>query len=125
MAVEKIRLGDLLVQQKIISQEQLKVAVEEQKRTGLKLGRVLVHNGFASEEHIAPVLAKQLNIPFINLKQYIVDINVARKLPENLARRFRALVLEERGASTWSGWKIRRISLLTMKSCACYARMSI
>lgn len=97
MAVEKVRLGDLLVQQKIISQEQLRVAVEEQKRTGLKLGRVLVHNGFASEEQIAPILAKQLNIPFVNLKQFIVDINVARKLPENLARRFRALVLEERG----------------------------
>lgn len=97
MAVEKVRLGDLLVQQKIISQEQLRTAVEEQKRTGLKLGRVLVHNGFASEEQIAPVLARQLNIPFVNLKQFIVDVNVARKLPENLARRFRALVLEERG----------------------------
>lgn len=96
MAVEKMRLGDLLVQQKVISQEQLRVAVEEQKRTGLKLGRVLVHNGFASEEKIAPVLAKQLNIPFINLKQFIVDVNIVRKLPENLARRFRALVLEER-----------------------------
>jgi MSHA biogenesis protein MshE len=98
MAVEKIRLGDLLVQQKIISQEQLRTAVEEQKRTGLKLGRVLAHNGFASEEQIAPVLAKQLNIPFINLKQFIVDIDIARKLPENLARRFRALVLEDRGS---------------------------
>ena len=96
MAVEKIRLGDLLVQQKIISQEQLRTAVDEQKRTGLKLGRVLVHNGFATEEQIAPVLARQLNIPFVNLKQFIVDINIARKLPENLARRFRALVLEER-----------------------------
>lgn len=96
MAVEKMRLGDLLVQQKIISQEQLRVAIDEQKRTGLKLGRVLVHNGFATEEAIAPVLAKQLNIPYINLKQFIVDVAVARKLPENLARRFRALVLEER-----------------------------
>jgi MSHA biogenesis protein MshE len=96
MAVEKVRLGDLLVQQKVISQEQLRTAVEEQRRTGLKLGRVLVHNGFATEEQIAPVLARQLNIPFVNLKQFIVDINVARKLPENLARRFRALVLEER-----------------------------
>jgi len=97
MAVEKIRLGELLLQQKIISQEQLKTAIEEQKRTGLKLGRVLVHNGFASEEQIAPLLAKQLNVPFINLKQFIVDIATARKLPENLARRFRALVLEDKG----------------------------
>lgn len=97
MAVEKIRLGDLLVQQKIISLEQLRTAVEEQKRTGLKLGRVLVHNGFASEEQIAPVLARQLNIPYVNLKQFILDVNIARKLPENLARRFRALVLEDRG----------------------------
>ncbi|MFA7239307.1 MAG: type II/IV secretion system protein [Sulfuricellaceae bacterium] len=99
MGAEKMRLGDLLVQQKIVSLEQIKIASEEQKRTGLKIGRVLVHNGFASEEQIAPVLAKQLNIPFINLKQFIVDANAARKLQENLARRFRALVLEDRGSS--------------------------
>ena len=93
---EKVRLGDLLVQQKLISQDQLKFALEQQKRSGRKLGRVLVDNAFVSEEHISEALAKQLNIPYINLKYYNINIEKVRMLPESQARRFRAIVLEER-----------------------------
>ena len=92
----KVRLGDLLVQQKLISQEQLQFALEEQKRTGRKLGRVLVDNVFATEDQISEALAKQLDIPYINLKYYNVKLEIVRQLPENQARRFRALLLEER-----------------------------
>jgi len=93
---EKIRLGDLLVQQKLISQDQLKFALEQQKRSGRKLGRVLVDNAFVTEENISEALAKQLNIPYINLKYYNINLELVRLLPENQARRFRAIVLEER-----------------------------
>jgi MSHA biogenesis protein MshE len=92
----KIRLGDLLVQQKLISQDQLAFALEQQKRSGRKLGRVLVDNAFVTEEHISEALAKQLNIPYINLKYYNISIEKVRLLPESQARRFRAIVLEER-----------------------------
>ena len=61
---EKIRLGDLLVQQKLISLDQLQFALEQQKRSGRKLGRVLVDNGFVSEDQISEAIAKQLNIPY-------------------------------------------------------------
>jgi len=93
---EKIRLGDLLVQQKLISQDQLKFGLEQQKRSGRKLGRVLVDNAFVTEENISEALAKQLNIPYINLKYYHINLELVRMLPENQARRFRAIVLEER-----------------------------
>ncbi len=93
---EKVRLGDLLVQQKLISQDQLKFALEQQKRSGRKLGRVLVDNAFVTEENISEALAKQLNIPYINLKYYHINLEQVRLLPENQARRFRAIVLEER-----------------------------
>ena len=93
---EKIRLGDLLVQEKLISLEQLQFALEHQKRSGRKLGRVLVDNAFVTEEQISEALAKQLNIPFINLKYYNVNLDIVRRLPENQARRFRAVALEER-----------------------------
>ena len=63
---EKVRLGELLVQQKLISQDQLKFALEQQKRSGRKLGRVLVDNAFVTEENISEALAKQLRIPYIN-----------------------------------------------------------
>ena len=93
---EKVRLGEVLVQQKLISQGQLKVALDNQKRSGRKLGRVLMENGFVTEDQISEALAKQLNIPYINLKHFNINPDVVRKLPENQARRFRALVLEDR-----------------------------
>jgi MSHA biogenesis protein MshE len=93
---EKIRIGDLLVQQQLISQDQLKSALDEQKRSGRKLGRVLVDNGFVTEEKISEALAKQLGAPYINLKYYNINLEQVRKLPENQARRFRAIVLEDR-----------------------------
>ncbi len=100
---EKIRLGDLLVQQKLISSEQLQFVLEQQKRSGRKLGRVLVDNGFISEDQISEALAKQLNIPYINLKYYNPNLEVVRRLPENQARRFRALALEERNGAILIG----------------------
>ncbi len=92
----KVRLGELLVQQKLISQDQLAFALDQQKRSGRKLGRVLVDNAFVTEEHISEALGKQLNIPFINLKYYNINTEKLRLLPESQARRFRAIVLEER-----------------------------
>src|SRR5512139_846335 len=100
---EKIRLGDLLVSQKLISNEQLNLALDQQKHSGRKLGRVLVENGFVSEDQISEALAKQLNIPYINLKYYSVNLDVVRSLPESQARRFRAVVLEERNGTLLVG----------------------
>jgi MSHA biogenesis protein MshE len=94
---EKIRLGDVLVAQKLISQEQLKQALEAQKRSGRRLGRVLVDEGVLTEEHIAEALARQLGLSFINLKFYNFNRKVSARLPEQAARRFRAVALEDRG----------------------------
>lgn len=92
----KVRIGDLLVQQKLISQDQLAFALDQQKRSGRKLGRVLVDNAFVTEENISEALARQLNIPYINLKYHHIKLEQVRLLPESQARRFRAIVLEER-----------------------------
>lgn len=97
---EKIRLGEILVLQKLLSQEQLTFSLEEQKRTGRKLGRVFVENGFVTEEDISGALARQFSIPYIDLKHYNVDPEASRLLPESQARRFRALVLEKRNTGT-------------------------
>jgi MSHA biogenesis protein MshE len=93
---EKVRLGEILVQQKLLSEEQLQFALNEQKRTGRKLGRVFVENGFVSEEQISGALARQLNIPYINLKFFNIKPELIRLLPESQARRYRAIVLEQR-----------------------------
>ncbi len=100
---EKVRLGEILVQQKLLSEEQLGLALADQKRTGRKLGRVFVENGFVTEEQISGALARQLGIAYINLKFYNTNPAVVRLLPETQARRFRALLLEERGDAVLVG----------------------
>jgi len=65
---EKVRLGEILVQQNLLTSEQLKLALDEQKRSGRKLGRVFIEQGYVTEEEISEALAKQLQVPYINLK---------------------------------------------------------
>jgi MSHA biogenesis protein MshE len=100
---EKVRLGEILVSQKFLSQEQLGLALDEQKRTGRKLGRIFVEQGFVTEDQISEALARQLNIPFINLKFYNLRQDAVRLLPETQARRFRAIVLEAKGNTVLVG----------------------
>lgn len=100
---EKVRLGESLVQQKLISEEQLQFALGEQKRTGRKLGRIFVENGFVSEEQISGALARQLNIPYVNLKFFNIRPETIRLIPETQARRFRAIALEERSGGLLVG----------------------
>jgi MSHA biogenesis protein MshE len=100
---EKVRLGEILVQQKLLSEDQLNQALADQKRTGRKLGRVFVESGFVTEEQISGALARQLGIPYLNLKFYNINQDVVRLLPETQARRFRALVLEDRGETVLVG----------------------
>jgi MSHA biogenesis protein MshE len=92
---KKIRLGELLIEQKVINDAQLQQALAEQKRTGRKLGRVLTDLGIVEEQQLNDALARHLQIPFVDLKQLSLDQNVVRLLPEALARRFRALVLQQ------------------------------
>lgn len=92
---KKIRIGDLLVQNRIITHEQLMSALAEQKKSGRKLGRTLIDLNFINETDLLNFLSRQLQIPFIDIAQYARDEEVTNKLPENLARRFRVMLLED------------------------------
>ncbi|MBK7355366.1 GspE/PulE family protein [Propionivibrio sp.] len=94
---EKIRLGDLLIQQGLLTDEQLKFALDEQKRSGRKLGRIVVDSAFVTEEAISQALARQLQVTFVDLKHFNPKPELINLLPEAQARRFRAVVLEEVG----------------------------
>ena len=94
---QKIRLGDLLVRDGLINEEQLEHALDEQKRRGRKLGATLIDLGFVTEDQVLSSLARQLNIERVDLARYEFDPEVVRKLPETLARRFRAIVLTDDG----------------------------
>lgn len=96
---QKIRLGELLISQNLLSEAQLEEVLAEQKRTGRKLGRLFIDNGLVTEKQISQAIAHQLDIPFIDLEQYEIKPQVIQKLPEAQARRFRAIVLEDKGSS--------------------------
>ena len=84
---KKLRLGDLLVQAGVITEEQLNEALSRQRSTGKRLGEVLLQEGYITQQDLTKVLETQLGIESINLKQTAVDPKVARLIPENLARR--------------------------------------
>ena len=66
MAVrQKIRIGDLLVQNSVITEEQLQQALSKQKTTGLRLGRTLINLGFVQEDRFLEFLSEQLGVPFV------------------------------------------------------------
>lgn len=100
---EKVRLGEILIRQKLLSEVQLQFSLGEQKRTGRKLGRVFVEHGYVTEEQISWALAKQLNIAYISLKFYNLNPATVHLLPETQARRFRAIALEDRPGSLLVG----------------------
>lgn len=94
---QKIRIGELLVKNEIISEDQLMSALATQKKTGNKLGNTLIELGLVTSRQLHEFLADQLNLPFIDLKHYNYRPEVVQLLPETAARRFRAIVLNDAG----------------------------
>ncbi|WP_421133251.1 GspE/PulE family protein [Alteromonas sp. A079] len=90
----KMRLGDLLVHENIISSEQLDEALATQRTTGRKLGDTLINLNFIGEPQLLRFLAQQLNVPFLDISQRNIVPEHAQLLPETYARRYRALVIE-------------------------------
>jgi MSHA biogenesis protein MshE len=91
---KRVRVGELLLEQKLINEQQLKTALAEQHRSGRRLGRVLTDLGMVSEQAFHEALAKHLRIPFMDLRQVQLSPDTVRLLPEAQARRSRALVLK-------------------------------
>jgi MSHA biogenesis protein MshE len=92
---KKVRIGELLIANGLITDEQLGAALAEQKKSGDKLGRVLVESGVVAEERFLAVLAEQLGISYIELGRYDYLPDVVRLIPEAHARRFRAIALKD------------------------------
>jgi MSHA biogenesis protein MshE len=96
-------LGDALIEQGYLNPKQLTEALAEQKRTGRLLGKVLIENNYVTEEQIARTLAAQQGFPFVDLRRFDVNPETVRVLNELLARRFHAIVLEDRGDTYFVG----------------------
>jgi MSHA biogenesis protein MshE len=94
-------LGEVLIQQKLLSTEQVELALAEQKKSGRKLGRIFVESGFITEDALSQALARQLNMDWLDLRLLQLEPQVIRLLPEAVARRFRVVVFRDFGP--WLG----------------------
>ncbi len=83
------RLGDMLTEAGFITDQQLNIALTEQKETGNRIGEVLVDLGFVTEDNMLEVLREQLNLPRLELARVSIPAEMAEVLPEHVARRHR------------------------------------
>src|SRR5437660_10833595 len=93
------RLGDLLVKEKVITQEQLTQATKVQKETNCRLGSALVKLGFLTDEAVTNFLSRQYGVRAINLSYFEIDASVVKLSPFETAKRYQILPLSSVGAS--------------------------
>jgi type IV pilus assembly protein PilB len=93
------RLGDLLVREKVITEQQLEESLKVQKQTGGRLGSVLVKLGYLSDEDVTNFLSRQYGVPAINLNYFEIDPAVVKLVPHETAKRYQILPLSRVGAS--------------------------
>ncbi|SDY88267.1 GspE/PulE family protein [Tindallia californiensis] len=91
------RLGDLLVEVGVISEDQLLQALKKQKDTNKKIGEILVDEGMITNKQIVEVLEFQLGIPHMDLEKAYISPEVPRLLPEKLARRHTLIPIKRVG----------------------------
>jgi type IV pilus assembly protein PilB len=93
-----VRLGEILVKESLISQDQLQKALEYQRANGGKLGTCLTKMGYITDDDITGVLSRQYGVPSINLKYYEIDPNVIRLIPQDTALRYQVVPLSRVGS---------------------------
>src|SRR5262245_43760744 len=81
---ETSRLGTTLVEAKLITDEQLQMAIDFQKEVGGKLGAIIVKLGFIEEPTMMQFIAKQAGIPVVNLEELVIPQNLVKRIPRKL-----------------------------------------
>jgi type IV pilus assembly protein PilB len=100
MSIKRViskQLGELLIERKIITQEQLQKALDFQKINGGLIGEILVQLGFSKEEDIAQVLTAQYGYPYLPLMNYDIDAEIAQLIPEQVARQYCLIPIDKIG----------------------------
>src|SRR5213080_4618980 len=93
------RLGDLLVADGLLTAEQLKKALAEQKGSPEKLGSVLVRLNFVNEDQLIGFLSRQYGVPSITLAQLDIDPDVLKLVPAPIARKYEVIPVRKMGNS--------------------------
>ncbi|HYK83253.1 MAG TPA: type IV-A pilus assembly ATPase PilB [Gemmatimonadales bacterium] len=96
-AITNDKLGEILVREGLITQDQLKKALLEQKNTGMRLGYTLVKLGYVEETEISKMLARQYRMPAVDLSRFEVDPKILKLLPPDVAVKHTVLPLKREG----------------------------
>ncbi len=91
---KKLRLGDLLINSGVITDEQLQKALELQKQGGRKLGEVLIDEGITTDEAIAKALSNQLGIDMVELNNVAIPDDILKLVPSNVLKKNKAIPFE-------------------------------
>src|SRR6266513_4716443 len=94
-----VRIGELLLKEKLITPEQLQQALGQQKSNGGKLGYNLVKMGFVKDEQITALLSKQYGVPAISLAQFKIDPTIVKLVPTETARKYQMIPLSRNGST--------------------------
>src|SRR5712671_2764870 len=94
-----VRIGELLLKEKLITPEQLQQALTQQKANGGKLGYNLVKMGFVKDEQITALLSKQYGVPAISLAQFKIDPTIVKLVPTETARKYQMIPLSRSGST--------------------------
>ena len=94
-----VRIGELLLKEKLISPEQLQQALNQQKANGGKLGYNLIKMGFVKDEQVTALLSKQYGVPAINLAQFKIDPTIVKLVPTETARKYQMIPLSRSGST--------------------------
>lgn len=92
-----ILIGEMLVNEKVITPEQLEVCFKEEKRSGRFICQIIVDLGFAAEDKVLPVLSKHIGIPYIKLKDKEIDKSIIEKVPARFAIHYKLMPIEIKG----------------------------
>ena len=95
--IVKKKLGEMLVESRFLTEEQLKRALAEHKKAGLKLGQYLNRQGIVSENQIVALLSTQLKIEKYHPDAYPLDVDLARLIPIETAQKYQVAPLRKKG----------------------------
>jgi len=93
VATQRKMLGDILIENGLISEEQLAQALAEQKMSKDKLGRILVRRGYISDDQLLEVLEFSLGIPRVQISRMNINPETVKLLPTNIISKYRILPL--------------------------------
>jgi hypothetical protein len=91
-----LRIGAVLMNEGVLTPQQLGAALVECDESGKRLGEVVVEQGWATSRDVAQALAKQYGLEFVDLEWLEIDSGLAGRLPVNIARHYGAIPVAER-----------------------------